>query len=69
MFKDLRKESGFTQVALAEMLGIAQNTVSCWETGVSKPDIPMVVKISKVFNCDISEVIKCFVSEKETETA
>lgn len=68
MFKDLRKKSGFTQVALAEKLGIAQNTVSCWETGVSKPDVLTVVKIAEIFNCDISEIIKCFVSEK-TETA
>lgn len=63
MFKTLRKEKGFTQVGLADKLNVAQNTVSNWETGVSKPDIIMAAKIAKLFNCDVSEVVNCFVEE------
>lgn len=63
MFKTLRKEKGFTQVELADKLNVAQNTVSNWETGVSKPDIIMAAKIAKLFNCDVSEVVNCFVEE------
>ena len=33
--QSLRKEKGLTQEQLAEMVGVAQRTVSRWETGVS----------------------------------
>jgi DNA-binding XRE family transcriptional regulator len=65
MFKQLRKEKGFTQAELAEKLEVGQNTISNWENGVSKPDIYMADKISKTFCCDLSEVIKCFVNKAE----
>lgn len=61
MFRELRKTKGFTQVELAEKLDVSQNTISNWETGVSKPDIPMAARIAKVFGCDVSEVVSCFV--------
>lgn len=64
MFRELRKEKGLTQVELAEKLDVSQNTISNWETGVSKPDIPMVDRIAKVFDCDVSEVVSCFVKKK-----
>lgn len=66
MFKALRKQKGFSQVMLAQRLGVAQNTVSNWETGDSKPDIVMADKIAKVFSCDVSEVVACFVPNEET---
>lgn len=66
MFKALRKQKGFSQVMLAQRLGVAQNTVSNWETGDSKPDIIMADKIAKVFSCDVSEVVACFVPNEET---
>lgn len=67
MFKELRKEMGYTQVALAEELDVSQNTISNWETGVSKPDVPMVAKIANVFNCDVSRVVDCFVKKEQQE--
>ena len=66
MFKALRKQKGFSQVMLAQRLGVAQNTVSNWETGDSKPDIIMADKIAKVFCCDVGEVVACFVPNEET---
>lgn len=68
MFKRLRKNKNITQEMLAKRLGVAQNTVSNWETGDSKPDIVMVSKLAKILECDVSEVIACFVPEEE-ETA
>lgn len=64
MFRELRKEKGFTQVELADKLDVSQNTISNWETGVSKPDILMAAKIAKVFDCDVSEVVNCFVKRE-----
>lgn len=65
MFRALRKEKGFTQVKLAEKLDVSQNTISNWETGVSKPDVPMVAKIAKIFDCDVSVVVACFANQAE----
>ena len=35
---------------MAEDLGVAQSTLSCWETGLRSPDLDMVAKISKYLN-------------------
>ena len=67
MFRTLRKEKGFTQVELADKLDVAQNTISNWETGVSKPDIIMAAKIANIFDCDVSVVVACFVNQTECE--
>ena len=36
--KELRKENGYTQVKLAEALGLSKGTVAMWETGKRTPD-------------------------------
>jgi len=35
--KTLREQRGWSQLALAERLGIEQSTVSRWERGLSRP--------------------------------
>lgn len=37
--KELRKEKGITQEALAEILYVSGRTVSRWETGSNMPDL------------------------------
>lgn len=65
MLKDIRKRAGLTQVELAIKLGIKQGSISNWENGTSKPDIPTAVKIAEVLNVDIAEVVACFTDNKE----
>lgn len=45
----LRKRNGMTQAQLAEKLGISAQAVSKWESGLSCPDIMMLVPLSKIF--------------------
>ena len=38
-----RKEKGYTQAVLAEMLGITDGAVSKWENGKSMPDASIML--------------------------
>ena len=46
----LRKLKGLTQAQLAEKLGISAQAVSKWESGLSCPDIMMLVPLADIFN-------------------
>ena len=37
--KHIRVRLGLTQAEFAERLGVAQNTVTCWETGFFRPTL------------------------------
>lgn len=49
-----RKQSGLTQRALAEKIGVSHNTISSWENGTNSIDIDNLFKIAKILNVDIS---------------
>lgn len=53
----LRKSKGYTQSALAEMLGISNRTVSKWETGDGLPDISMLPELAKVLGVSVDEIL------------
>lgn len=50
----LRKSRNFSQVQLAEKLGISKQSVSNWENNNILPSIDMLLKISRLFSvsCD-----------------
>ena len=45
----LRREAGLSQEELADHLGVARQTVSKWEMDLSKPDLPRLQAISRIF--------------------
>ena len=47
---ELRMSFGWTQVQLAQKLGVTKQTVSNWENDNIQPSIEMLVKLSGVFN-------------------
>jgi len=47
-----RKEKGYTQHELANMLGVSQAIVSCWENGEENFSIATLVKISSVLEME-----------------
>ena len=55
--KDLRIRSGMTQDDLAEKLFVTRQTVSNYETGKSRPDIDMLMRIAEVLDTDINTVL------------
>ena len=48
--KELRKKNGYTQVSLAEALGVSKGTVAMWETGKRTPDFDKVNELSVLFD-------------------
>lgn len=55
--RELRKQAGFTQEVLAPKLGIAQNSLSCWENEVSEPDNATLCKLADIFDCSIDYIL------------
>lgn len=54
----LRKEKGYTQQELADMLYISNKAISKWETGVSIPDITLLIPLSEALNVSVTELLK-----------
>lgn len=59
----LRKEKGYTQKELAELLYVSNKAVSKWETGVSIPDTTLLVPLAEALGVSVTELLTC---EKST---
>lgn len=55
--KELRSGRGWTQDALAEMLGASKSHVSEMESGKKKPSHPMMDRLCQVFSVPLSDLI------------
>lgn len=55
--KQLRKEKGLTQEALAERFHVSSKTVSRWETGINLPDVETLLALAAFYDVDIRELI------------
>jgi transcriptional regulator with XRE-family HTH domain len=55
--KHLRKISGYSQEILATKLGVKRTTISNYESGLSSPDFQTVIKIVKIFDISIDELL------------
>ena len=56
--KLMRKEKGMTQGELAAKLGVAQNTVSNWESGIRNPDPESLKKLANVLECSVDFLLE-----------
>ena len=63
--KELRKEKGISQEALAQVLGVSFQAVSKWETGVTMPDVSLIPPIASFFAVSIDELFDYNVWETE----
>ena len=50
--KELRKEKGMSQIALAKELGVSYRTWQNWETGVSSIKLDRLKKLCEIFDVD-----------------
>lgn len=56
--KVVMAEKDLSNIWLAEKLGVSQATVSKWTTNSSQPNLETLIKISKLLNVDISELVR-----------
>ena len=56
--KVVMAEKELSNIRLSEKLGVSQATVSKWMTNSSQPNLEMLIKISKVLNVEISELLR-----------
>ena len=54
----LRKSHNYTQDDLAKKLDISRQAVSKWETGTAIPDLEVLLKISKLYNVTINDILE-----------
>lgn len=55
--KFYRKQKGYTQVDLANLLNVKPTAVSAWESGRNKPLMDKVTLMANVFNINISQLV------------
>ncbi len=55
--KKLRKINGYTQVLLADKLGVSKGTVAMWETGKRTPDYEIINVMSNMFDRRIDYIL------------
>lgn len=48
--KELRKERGLGQIALATALGVGKSSISLWERGESEPTLTNLITIAQYFD-------------------
>ena len=53
----LRKEKGYTQATLAEILSVSNRTVSKWENGDGYPDITILPDIAAALDITVDELL------------
>ncbi|MCC0632572.1 helix-turn-helix transcriptional regulator [Clostridioides sp. ZZV15-6388] len=55
--KRLRKIHQYTQEELAEKLNISRQSVAKWENGESTPDIDSCIKLAKLYNVKLDDLV------------
>ena len=55
--KKYRKNNGYTQKQLAEVVGVTQQAGAKWETDKASPDPEMLQKISSILNVTVDSLL------------
>ncbi|GHU53975.1 hypothetical protein FACS1894132_07710 [Clostridia bacterium] len=55
----LRKQNNLSQDDLAEKLGISRQAVSKWERAESSPDTDNIIRLAKLYNVSLDNLLSC----------
>lgn len=62
--REYRTQKGYTQTQIAKMLDFFPSCVTQWESGVRKPDIVMLKKLTEVLECSADDLLKTITTER-----
>ncbi len=54
---ELRKQHGYSQDELAELLDVSRQAVSKWERSESSPDTDNLIALAKLYNVSLDELL------------
>ncbi|MEG2254447.1 MAG: helix-turn-helix transcriptional regulator [Vagococcus sp.] len=57
MLKEQRKKYELTQEDLSEKIFVSKKTISNWETGKTTPDIDSLIRLAKLFDLSLDELL------------
>ncbi|MBR2019921.1 MAG: helix-turn-helix transcriptional regulator [Clostridia bacterium] len=60
----LRREAGYTQEQLAELLNVSRQSVSKWESDLSYPETDKLIKLGELYQCSMDYLLKEDVEDK-----
>lgn len=52
-----RKKNNLSQEQFADTLGVSRQAVSKWESGTSYPDMDKIIKMTKILNCTLEDLL------------
>lgn len=55
---DYRRQAGYSQAALAQLVGVTNKAVSKWETGTAKPSTNILRKLAAIYNISVDELLR-----------
>ncbi len=64
----LRRERGLTQKDLADMLYISNKAVSKWETGISIPDVGLLMPLAEALGVTVTELLTAQRQDRPMDT-
>ncbi len=67
MIASLRKEKGYTQLDLAQKMGVTDKAVSKWERDLSCPDVNSIPQLAEILGVSIDELMQVKDITKETD--
>ncbi|QQK08353.1 helix-turn-helix transcriptional regulator [Miniphocaeibacter halophilus] len=57
ILKDRRKKLNLTQEQVAEKIFVSKKSVSNWETGRTTPDIDSLIRIAKLYDLSLDNLL------------
>lgn len=63
--RKFREDRGYSQIELAQLIGVSNSRVSNWEQGVNRPDADILVDLCKTLNVSPSELLDVHLKDDE----
>lgn len=54
----LRREAGYTQEQLAELLDVSRQSISKWESNAAYPETEKLIRLGELYGCSMDYLLK-----------